>query len=346
MKTLGVLALLATVCTNTTAFCQTSSTAPQALAVRQALTVKVDGSGADSAYAINMTDVGNGKNGPATAHAGMGMTCTKLNWWTTNIVSENDCLSIMVRQGGKGADGSGFLVNAQNTGQAFITGAEMAVSSVNTATNTLSKGVDVQLGPINLGTSMYGVVLGAMAGTGAVGVLVRADQGTGWTNAIQAQNSTGHVYFNVDGQGNTIQDGTARVGSGLYVRGILQANASKITEYAGPRIVSVSDCGTTLRSTGASLADLKIPVGLPLGCRLSVIQAGDGPVRITAGNGVREEHYGTDGNDHMTAGPFATAEILVDSAGSFLLTGETRSHLETLASSRRATRTLKLVSWH
>ena len=97
----------------------------------------------------------------------------------------------MLRQDGPNRDGSGLLVDAQNTGRGFLSDAEMVASSVKPSTNTINFAVDIQEGVINLGTAMYGGVYGARTGTGETALLVRADAGAGWNYALRAMDGSG-----------------------------------------------------------------------------------------------------------------------------------------------------------
>lgn len=274
-----------------------------------------------SAAAITLLAPGSGANGPQTAQVGMNVKCSKSNYLAASTVGEVDCLYALLRQDGPNSDGSGLLVDAQNTGMGFLSDTEMVASSVNRATNVTNLAVDVQEGVINQGTTMYGAVYDATIGNGSTAVLVQANAGAGWNYALRAMDGSGVQYFSLDGQGNTIQNGTARI-NGVYVNGVLQASASPVNGVAETRIVRKADCGTIMRSTSDTALTLSVPNGLPVGCRISIIQAGQGTVRI-AGNGtMRSERFRAQSAVQATQGRYAEASLLIDSRSSFLVGGQ------------------------
>ncbi len=269
-----------------------------------------------TAAAVTLVAPGSGANGPQTAQVGVNAKCSKSNYLAASTVGEVDCIYAMLRQDGPNSDGSGLLVDAQNTGMGFLSDTEMVASSVNRATDVTNLAVDVQEGVINQGTTMYGAVYDATVGTGSTGVLVQANAGAGWSYAMRALNSSGVQYFSIDGQGNTVQSGTARI------NGVLQASASQVNGIAETRTVRKADCGTIMRSSSDTALTLSVPNGLPVGCRIDIIQAGQGTVRI-AGNGtMRSERLRAQSAVQETQGRFAEASLLIDSRSSFLLGGQ------------------------
>ena len=286
--------------------------------------VALSGSAFAAAMNITSTTSGSGVDGEATAQDALNIKCHKTNFYSATTVGEVDCINVTLRQGGPNSSGSGMLVDAQNTGLGFVSDTDMVASSVNTKTNTLSMAVDIQEGVINKATAMYGAVYTAIAGAGNTAVLAQATGTASWTNVVRAVNSSGHQYYSVDGSGNSIQDGTARVGKSLYVNGIMQASATKVLNMPHARPITVADCGATVRSTFDSPQGLELPAGLPIGCQIDVIQAGNGAVLFGKSHGLHVEHTGARGL-YETKERYAEAQILVDSSSTFLLTGEVSS---------------------
>ncbi len=280
------------------------------------LNMTAPGGGGFSAETVQLTSPGSGTNGPQTAQIGMNAICSKSNYPSARTVGEVDCLYATLRQDGPGSDGSGLLVDARNTGMGFLSDSEMVAISVNRATNAPVLAVDVQQGVINLGTTMYGAVYGAQTGTGDTGMLVQASPGAGWNYAMRAMDGNGVQYFSLDSHGNTAQTGSARV-SGLF-----QASASPVNGVAGGRAVREADCGTTMRSTSDTPIRLSVPNGLPVGCRVGVIQAGRGAVLIAGNAGMRSERLDAKTAVQATRGQFAEASLLIDSKSSFLVGGQ------------------------
>ena len=274
-----------------------------------------------SAETVTLSSPGSGTNGPQTAQVGMNVSCSKSNYLSANTVGEVDCLYATLRQDGPSSDGSGLLVDAQNTGMGFLSDSEMVASSVNRATNVANLAVDVQQGVINLGTTMYGAVYNATTGNGDTAILVQANAGAGWNYALRAMNGSGVQYFSLDGQGNTIQNGTARI-NGVYVSGVLHASASPVEGVAGARMVRKADCGTIMRSTSDRSFRLTVPNGLPVGCRIDIIQGGQGTVLIGGSSSMRSERLDARSAVQTTRGQFAEASLLIDSGSSFLVGGQ------------------------
>lgn len=274
-----------------------------------------------AAEAVTLSSPGSGTNGPQTAQVGMNVKCSKSNYLAASTVGEVDCLYAMLRQDGPNSDGSGLLVDTQNTGMGFLSDTEMVASSVNRATNVANLALDVQEGVINLGTTMYGAVYDATIGTGDTGVLVQASAGASWNYAMRAMDGSGTQYFSLDAHGNTVQNGTARI-NGVYVNGVMQASASPVEGVAGTRTVRKADCGTIMRSTSDTPLTLSVPSGLPVGCRIDIIQAGQGAVRIAGNGAMRSERFRSQSAVQTTQGRFAEASLLIDGRSSFLVGGQ------------------------
>ncbi len=285
------------------------------------LDLTAPGGGGFAAEAVTLSSPGSGTNGPQTAQVGMNVSCSKSNYLAATTVGEVDCLYATLRQDGPDSDGSGLLIDTQNTGLGFLSDTEMVASSVNRATNVANLAIDIQEGVINLGTTMYGAVYDAKIGNGDTGVLVQANAGASWNYALRAMNGSGVQYFSLDGQGNTIQNGTARI-NGVYVSGVLQASASPVNSVAGTRLVRKADCGTIMRSTSDTSLRLTVPNGLPVGCRIDIIQGGQGIVLIGGTGTMRSERLDAQSAIQATRGRFAEASLLVDSRSSFLVGGQ------------------------
>ncbi len=112
--------------------------------------------------------------------------------------------------------------------------------------------------------------------------------------------------------------------------GQTQFLASPIGAAIVARPVRVSDCGTIINDTGAAAHTLTVPTGLPLGCRIDVIQAGGassnpttiGLITFAAGSGETLEQAGSGTLTHTTTGRYARAQLIINSATTFLLTGQ------------------------
>lgn len=269
---------------------------------------------------LNMTGAGSGVNGPETAQFGVNMSCAKDNFTTTNSVGEIDCLNIMLRQGGPGSDGSGILLNVQNTGQGFANDMEMAVSQLNTATNSTPYYLDIQLGSITSNQQMIGASFNAVSGAGGPALYVNAEGASKWDTVLQAAKE-GSIYFRIDGNGNITTTGSVQTTS-LTTSGSVQAEGGIVKAVAHSETIGKGICGTTMRSTSAGPLTLVVPSGLPIGCRINVIQASDGVVTFK-GQDTNGEHLGTPADAVLrTSGRYAEAQLLIDSAKTFLLRGD------------------------
>ena len=285
------------------------------------ISANVGGTTNASDVTINMTGNGSGVNGPSTAQYGQNLSCSKTNWKTASTVGEIDCLNVNLRQGGPGSDGSGMLVNVQNAGLGNLTDAELTASVLNPTTNATPYAVDLQLGVITSAKQMYGAVVNAVNGVGAAALYVNAPPSTGsWNSVLQAA-KLGHVYFNVDGNGNLTTDGKISTAA-LTTSGSIQAESGVVTPVPASRTIEKINCGTTIRSTETAPVKVIIPAGLPLGCHVNVIQATDAAITFEA-QGVQAETAGsTDRLAFRTGGRFAEAELVIDSPKTFLLHGE------------------------
>ncbi len=112
--------------------------------------------------------------------------------------------------------------------------------------------------------------------------------------------------------------GGARISGGLatdsVTTGSLQARGGIVTAEAALRRLRAGDCGTTIRDTGASRHAYLVPIGLPVGCRVEVLQEGQGAVTIAPEPGEVMEAYGPAAT---TAGRHAYLQIIVDTPATF-----------------------------
>lgn len=115
-------------------------------------------------------------------------------------------------------------------------------------------------------------------------------------------------------------------GNGIAWSGGAQGDSLRLlggvvtSRTASTRLVP-ADCGTTIRDTAATAHTYTVGPGLAPGCRIDVIQAGDGPVTFAGATGETVEQMGAR-PAHRTAGRFAQATLLVDSAATVLLGGQ------------------------
>ena len=298
-----------------------------------------------SAASIDLTSPGSGTNGPQTAQIAANVHCSKSNYLTATTVGEVDCIYATLRQDGPGSDGSGLLIDAGNTGLGFLSDTEMVANAVSPVTGVTQLGLDVQEGVINLGTTMYGAVYTAKVGTGDTALLVQTEGGAGWNYALRASSGPGSQYFSLDSQGNTVQAGAANIGRSLTVAGVLKASASQVEPMGGTRTARRNDCGAVLRSGSDAPLRLRIPSGLPVGCRIEIIQAGRGSVLIAGAGDMQVERLGARSAVQATAGQFALASLLIDSATSVLVGGEVADAGGSVLASADRDPAIAAVSW-
>ncbi len=100
---------------------------------------------------------------------------------------------------------------------------------------------------------------------------------------------------------------------------------STVSAQAAAHTISPSDCGTAIRDTATTAHTYTVPAGLVVGCKVDVIQAGSGgTITFVAGSGETLEEAGTGRLSHSTTGQFTRAGIMIDSASTFLLSGQVR----------------------
>lgn len=149
------------------------------------------------------------------------------------------------------------------------------------------------------------------------------------------------VVLGSNGAGNGEADIVGARGLGLYA---VAPSASATAPSAGPalaigqdgtvRVAQVpvrtqtgsytliatgGDCGVTIRLAGSIAATVTVPSGLPVGCRVDLFQAGSGAVTLAAATGVTMEAFG---GATKLAGQYAAAQILIDTATTFRLSGQ------------------------
>ncbi len=123
---------------------------------------------------------------------------------------------------------------------------------------------------------------------------------------------------------NTVATGTAQLGGLINVAGALQAQGSVVSgSPTGAYTIAQTDCGTTIKDPVSSAHVYTVPTGLSVGCRIDVVQAGSGgTITFAGGSGETLEQTGTGTLTHATTGQYAKAQVLVDSASTFLLSGQ------------------------
>ncbi len=98
--------------------------------------------------------------------------------------------------------------------------------------------------------------------------------------------------------------------------------ANVVRSRSGAYTMQALDCGTTIRDTSQSAHTYTIPAGLPIGCKVSVLQAAGGTVTFAGAAGLTLEQAGSGAMSHTTAAVYAKADITIDSATTFLLAGQ------------------------
>ena len=293
--------------------------APQTMSQPLFVTATLPKMSDGNAAVINLIATGSGLLGPQTANHGLTINCQKgQDWWNNTSTGEVDCLNIVVRQSGPG-DSSAIQVNTENLGGGFLAVNESAATSVDKASNKVTHTIDIQEGIVNVGRDVYGFVATNTAGQGTTAFLGQSQNGTAMTSLLQGVNNGG-VFYNIDWNGNTTQKGSATIG-GLATLGSARVISQLVWPKSGNYTINAGDCGATFRDTTASTHTYTIPKGLPVGCDVHVVQAGAGAVGF-AGAGVTVEELAALGSGHVTAGQFAEAELLIDSASTVLLRGQ------------------------
>ena len=292
-----------------------------------------------SSWKQNARIIGGYKNGPENAKVGLEVNALKANYAKSNSSflasrsGEVDGINVTTRQGCNfrdGCDTSGILVNVQTNGASFSSTTEMVNSTLN-ANGSIDYAMDLQEGVLNpiLG-DLDGAVYTAQKGRLNDGVLVQDTGNARWMHILQALHG-GKTYFSIDGKGNLSSAGSAEftgvTTSSLDVAGSARITARAVSQEDKSHMLTVKDCGTTIRDTGTKVHIYTIPAGLPIGCSIGVFQAGSdgtsthGIINFVGASSVMREQYGVKRHG-ITNGQYATAEILIDSFDTFRLNGE------------------------
>jgi hypothetical protein len=160
-------------------------------------------------------------------------------------------------------------------------------------------------------TANYNFNLAATAGN--AGDLLTSGGGGSNPNTWTTIGTSGHVLPFLDG---------TNTWSGRQTFGSVVGTVS--TQAGTTYTLAVTDCGTTIRFTSASLVTVTTLNSLPAGCAVAVEQAGAGQVLIVAGSGATQHsaHSIT-----KTFGQYAILGLFVDinssgSAANIIITGD------------------------
>ena len=180
---------------------------------------------AATAASIIAQAAGSGVNGPATAQTDLTLTLMTPNYPTTyGNAGEIDPLTIFFRQSHPGSDGSGLLINGQNTGLGFESATEFTTSIYNTGSNTITQQINVQEASLNLpGADYHGAVYGAVVGSLSSAIRVQNTTGASW-NLVLDNIKNGVTNFFINDAGIVSATGY-QVGSTVGV----SCNANTVT---------------------------------------------------------------------------------------------------------------------
>jgi hypothetical protein len=153
----------------------------------------------NSAFSVSSAVVGNGDNLPAHQDIGLNVSVIKQNWETSTVPGTFSVLNIVGRQGLDDMDG---ITENVSVNAGYAAGLEGNTESFTPGTQTIVQQMDYQLGEIETGTtgtaSANGLNLTALVGTLTDGLLIQANAGAGWTDAIKVNaNSNGVTTFTV-----------------------------------------------------------------------------------------------------------------------------------------------------
>ncbi len=169
------------------------------------------------------------------------------------------------------------------------------------------------------GTVTIGGIL-ATTGNLSIGVNKSAVFTDSTTNAVS------YIYQNSAGQMSSVQyssqaNGNAQITSGWLFQEVTE-QSRPVDTLAVSHTFGLSDCGTYIRDTDATAHTDTLPTGLPVGCTIDVVQAGVGLITFAGGSGETLEQTGSGTLTHAMTGKFAKAQVVVDSASTFLLSGQ------------------------
>jgi hypothetical protein len=92
-----------------------------------------------------------------------------------------------------------------------------------------------------------------------------------------------------------------------------------VSAQSGAYTLAATDCGTTIRDTGAAAHTDTVPTGLPIGCRISILQTGAGAVTAAAGTGVTPTYSSGSVAAATTANVGATVKVFIDTASTAII---------------------------
>lgn len=227
---------------------------------------------------IDATADGSGLNGPATAHDGMQIILKKNGFPSDSAtVGELDPLQIFLRQSstkGSRSDGSGILVNAQNSdATGFVSATEMTTSHLNSETHSIDKQMAIQDALIDgITGAADGLAIIAQRGTLQSAIIIEsAGRNASWDNAIKFVGQDGKNKFLVDRRGNVTQSGTLTA-AGIDIIGPFYAEYgenvtgnSVLTGYVKPAVLTVATlpaCGAAISGAISSVSDATAPTFL------------------------------------------------------------------------------------
>lgn len=163
---------------------------------------------------------------------------------------------------------------------------------------------------------------------------------TGATILSGGLNETGISVFNTEANfGGALTDAESGVArdikantNGIAFKGglygdTMQVLGGVVAPITASGTLVAANCGTTLRDVVTSANTVTVPTGLPVGCKIDIVQIGtdgtatDGLVTFAAGSGMTLEQLGTSAT-HKTTGQYARASLLIDTTSSFLITGQ------------------------
>ena len=227
-------------------------------------------------------------------------------------------------EGGLGAAGTGYTVannvpvedangNILFTVNIVSVGSGGAISGLTfNATSTPTIVTTIPASPLQI--TQNGGSGGTVTGTNFTITGVTVDTaGSGYTTAPSATFSS---------------TGAAPVATGvallpLQITAPTRLAALSIAAQSGSYTFNANDCGSTVEYTGTTAVTWTVPAGLSSGCQINVVQKSSGPVTITGASGIAAAEYTASGSKtYTTAGQSAEALVLIDSASTFLLSGQ------------------------
>jgi hypothetical protein len=109
----------------------------------------------------------------------------------------------------------------------------------------------------------------------------------------------------------------------LRINAPTNVNSAPVTTQSGAYTFAASDCGSTVEYTGTANTTWTVPAGLAIGCRIDVVQKSSGTITFAGANNIAPAEYLASGTkNYATNGTAAQARVLIDTASSFLLSGQ------------------------